>query len=753
MKHVSHRSIDGGNDARILLLCLSLVVCSAVSCGSRETSWTDSIRTDHPRLFFNAETWPAVKARALGEEREWYDDLVRRVDGYPDNPTTESTRDDFAYRKKADGTYETVRAPRPTEWGFEAAYTAFVYRVTGEARYLDKAKKMLQASAEAYHECFRKGMTVNWYSRSRVHWLAAYDWLYNDLTDGERAELMGSFLSHLDKLQPRPERPDIYRLNDSDHTTGFYGDRNLLWFAGLAAYGDGIDDDLAMDFLRKGYEYNTKLFEYRTWCAGDDGGLASASPNYAMGAYPWAQYNFLYTWRSATGEDVASDWPHLAYFPVWVMWNFLPGPTPREFGTGDTYHYDNTIRTNYLYTHMSQIMDFYGDSHPECAALADYIRSILPERHRRHNMSYGFYPFLLTNMKDIGPPDRPLDAALHARHFETLGQVFMRSGTGPDDTYSLFTIGSRVPSHKQHDENNFVIFKKGYLALDSGTRGRETGYQLRHYYSQTVAHNCMLINMPDEPFPDYWGMAYDGPEGEISCGGTFETIGGACAAFETNDHYTYTAGDATACYSPEKCELALRQYVFVYPDYFIICDRVTATDADHGKAWLLHTQNEPAVSGATFRANHEDGRLFSRTIFPKDAVLTKIGGPGKEFLACGKNWELAPEVAEMMKERYNGGLLGAWRIEVSPGSPRKEDVFLHLLHVGDRSLESMCVSEPIEGDGEVGVRFKAGNTMVEVRFATNGPPAGHIMQRADGAVLLDRDLTNVVQPQSGQTGQ
>ena len=167
----------------------------------------------------------------------------------------------------------------------------------------------------------------------------------------------------------------------------------------------------------------------------------------------------------------------------------------------------------------------------------------------------------------------------------------MRSGTGPDDTFSLFTIGSRVPSHKQHDENNFVIYKKGYLALDSGTRGRETGYQLRHYYSQTIAHNCILIHMPDEPFPGYWGMEYPGPEGKISAGGTYKTNDGNCVAFETNDVYSYVAGDATACYLPEKCGLALRQFVFIYPDYFVICDRVTSTDPSYKKEWLLHTLN------------------------------------------------------------------------------------------------------------------------------------------------------------------
>jgi heparin/heparan-sulfate lyase len=740
-----------GKEWRLVAPALCILIPAHV-CNAAGDSWMGSIRPDHPRLFFNRETWPAVKARALGEEHTGYDRLKERVDRYPDTPAPASAGDDFAYRKKEDGTYETVRLPRPTEWGIQAAQTAFVYLVTGEGKYLARAKKMLEASVRAYHECYEKGMTVNWYSTSRVHWIAAFDWLYNDLSPEERRSLMGSFLMYLENLQPRPDRPQIYRQNDSDHTTGFYGDRNLLWFAGLAAYRDGIDDERALRFLKLGYQYNRDLFAYRAECAGDDGGLATTATNYSMGAYPWSQFNFMYTWRSATGRDIAAEWPHLAYFPVWIRWNMLPGPAPREFGMGDTYHYDNILRTSLLYTHMTQIMDFYSKSQPGCAALASHVRELVPEKERRHNATFFFYPFLLTGLTNIPPLREPLDNALHARHFETLGQIFMRSGTGADDTYCLFAVGCRIPSHKQHDENNFIIYKKGYLALDSGTRAAETDTQLRHYYSQTVAHNCMLIHMPGEPFPGYWGMAYEGPEGQVSCGGTCRTNGGKCVAFETNDTYTYVAGDATPCYRPEKCALALRQMIFVMPNHFIICDRVTSTVAAYKKDWLLHTQNEPSVSGDTFRVDHEEGRLFCRTIYPPDATLAKVGGPGREFWTCGRNWEYAPDVVKMVRERYNGGILGNWRMEVSPGAPRKEDVFLHLIQVGDQSLSEMSPAELIEKNGMVGVRFRDGNRIVEARFARRGKAAGHITVISENKTVLNRDLSGKVQPQKGLEG-
>ncbi len=48
------------------VLLLALILIPAVSLGQELPAWTDTIRADHPRLFFNAETWPEVRARALG---------------------------------------------------------------------------------------------------------------------------------------------------------------------------------------------------------------------------------------------------------------------------------------------------------------------------------------------------------------------------------------------------------------------------------------------------------------------------------------------------------------------------------------------------------------------------------------------------------------------------------------------------------------------------------------------------------------
>jgi len=138
-----------------------------------------------------------------------------------------------------------------------------------------------------------------------------------------------------------------------------------------------------------------------------------------------------------------------------------------------------------------------------------------------------------------------------------------------------------------------------------------------------------------------------------------------------------------------------------------------------------------------------------RTMLPEDAVLTKIGGPGKQFWADGRNWPLpkgyrTPDTTE---------LLGQWRMEVSPGSAKTEDLFLHLIQVGDLSMSGMAPAELISENGRVGVSFRFGENENTVLFATEGAAAGHIRITAAGQTLVDKPLTELVAQQTGLTGQ
>ena len=67
-----------------LIVCWA--ACTLLCVAAEKPDWEGRIRRDHPRMFFNAETWPAVKARAEGPARAARDALIKRCDGYPADP-------------------------------------------------------------------------------------------------------------------------------------------------------------------------------------------------------------------------------------------------------------------------------------------------------------------------------------------------------------------------------------------------------------------------------------------------------------------------------------------------------------------------------------------------------------------------------------------------------------------------------------------------------------------------------------------
>jgi heparin/heparan-sulfate lyase len=380
-----------------ILTALALV---ALPVEGMQIDWSAAVRRDHPRLFFNRDTWPAVKARALGQEAETFSAMRARVAEL--DPAKLEIRD----------------------YGRDAAEAAFVFLVTREERHRTVAQALVEASLAFYRQCHAQKREVDWYSFSRINVLAAYDWLYNDLPPRVRAELGGGLLDSVQQEQPtKARKPHSPRENWLPPISGFYSTPSLLWYAGLATYRDGINDALAERFVEEGYKLFVQLLEHRSRASADDGGSASGALNYSLAAYPWAEFNFFHTFQSAVGRDIARDWPYMALLPAYIFWNWLPGG--REFGYGDAYHTTNEIRVNELNLHLSQIIQFYARSMPEYARFAKWMAARIPQE---RSATFPFARFLLTSMPDVAPAVNPEARMPLARRFENMGQTFFRSG-------------------------------------------------------------------------------------------------------------------------------------------------------------------------------------------------------------------------------------------------------------------------------------------------------------------------------------
>jgi hypothetical protein len=677
---------------------------------------TAKLRPDHPRIFLNGDTLDGIVAFARGPMSAHYDRVVEAAADYP-------------------------AAPDTADHGEAAMNTAFLYLATGEAAYLDKARALLRASVTFYEERLAANEAVDWYSTSRVSALAAWDWLYNDLDPAERDELLGRLLHVVRDVQP--EVNEVPGENSSDHRTGFYGVQNMLWYAGLAGYGEGVDDELARTFLLDGLEMHVQLYAYRKECAGDDGGPASATMGYSFGAYPWAEFNFMHSWASATGEDLAPTWTHLAAFPGYVFWNWLPGET--QFGYGDDGHTENALGFWSGRLHFAEITHFFRDVEPDMAAFSQWMGERSPEGGFSVS-TWGIHPLLLTRLADAPAPAEPPPMPL-ARHYENQGQILMRSGSGLEDTYAMFAAGGFITQHRHYDAGSFLIYRGGFLALDTGTRVNEddpaTMLHMTEYYARTIAHNAVLIFQPGEEFGQYWGWPMTGNDGGQDDLGSTSVV----LAFETGEAYAYAAADTTACYDESKAAEVVRQLVFLPPSHFVVFDRVTSTQPEYAKYWLLHFAGEPAqVDEGVWSADQGTGRLFCQTLLPEDAGFSVVGGAGSEFMVFGTTYPFSGYETEMTD------LMGRSRLEVSPGAPRTADVFLHLLETGDPGMADMSRGTLLDEGGMTGVGFTSGGKSYEVLFNVSGVVGGTIRVEEGGEVTLDQPLAESVQPQSGPSG-
>jgi hypothetical protein len=199
------------------------------------------------------------------------------------------------------------------------------------------------------------------------------------------------------------------------------------------------------------------------------------------------------------------------------------------------------------------------------------------------------------------------------------------------------------------------------------------------------------------------------------------------------------------------------------PNLLVVLDRVRAKDPAYRKAWLLHGVSQPRVEATTAGASvghggtgyrdaslvtFEDGegRLRVHSLLPRERELVVRGGPGFEFWTpgderggpwgSGQNWPLDPPeggplpsdpyLLKMWQTFWDGierlspsnrraVVPGAWRIEVSPAAASKEDVFLHVLEIGDRDSKPKARVAAIEGHALDGAAI-AGEAVV--LFAT-----------------------------------
>lgn len=693
------------------------------------------IRVGHPRLFITEETWPAVKQRALTAEKERFDQMKARVDALP---------------------VEGIGPDR--YWGKQAMDAAFVYRVTGDPAVLGKVRRILRVTVDVLPERRDHG---SYRVYEPLAWLAALDWVWNDLPAPEREALADAMLQHAWTLCAEDRTHDMGRTVPTLMRWPHYYWQCMYVYVGIALLdpaGDDIAQARVVTLLGIGLKQHQDRYAYLIRRAGDDSAWQT-NLDYDFGEVPIQQFAFLHAWRAAVGEEIPDEWVDVGISPDFALRMAI------DFGPGHYKHFNfaghsngawgfGRFHSDLLYDYLGQYIHFFGKSHPQQAGIAGYLRRrMVAAGAGPSGGQYPIFQFLLTGLDEAPAPVLPPGLPV-ARHFENVGLVLMSSGFGPEDTYALLSAGGGLDfTSSDWDATHFSIYKKGHLALDTGTR-----FAIDHspnYRHQTVAHNAVLIHMPGERFPN----SATGPVVANTGGQNRYPIHAKVLAFETDRIYAYTATDATPVYNEAKCAQMVRQFIYLPPDHFVVFDRVTAKQAEFAKSWLLHTANEPVVAGREFYADQNQGRLFCRTLYPLDAVLEKIGGPGKEFWADGRNWAIIHPLQEPNAgnwwKRFGQGhteppeAMGRWRVEVKPGAARTEDCFLHLIQASDQTVEKMVESQVREQGNQIQLAFTANARAYTLSLNKSGEIGGQIRVVEGRKVLVDRPLTAKVMPQSG----
>jgi hypothetical protein len=560
--------------------------------------------TRHPRLLMRPEEVAEFRKASLVAQKQRWDELIELAETYLKVPLIPEPPAYTTPEKYADEWRRNYRSA--IEATGIAATLAFCYRISGDPRYGEGARKWLlhiaawnpagTTSLKVNDEC---GMPIL-YSTSR-----AYDWAYDALSEPDREKM---------RAMIRIRGEEAYRkLHGAPHEQKAYDShQGRLWHflgeAAIAYYGEVPE-------AKKWLDYALTIFWGWYPAFGDaDGG-------WAQGFSYWIGYVNRSTWwidaLKAALEIDGSEKPfyrHVGDFPIYVAppggplsgfadYGEDPPRRPHKLGYWDlAMRYSGAIDSYFARLRGNPVWQWYSEAVGEndlFTTPTGFMRAVRAGR---------------SPLRATPPADWP-----KAKWFRGVGWVCLHTDLldGQKDVQVMMRASPLGNiSHSHADQNAFVVGAYGSpLLVNTGIRPWWGSPYFWQWYITTKAHNALEINGKGQPK-------------------TAEAKG-QVIAFQPHDSYDYVVGDASSAYEGD-VERYRRHLLFLKPDVVVVLDEVQGKAPVSLKAWL-HGR-------APFTIDQSTGHV---TLTFENASLTGyLLAPGGLELAQTDQYTLPPELGK-----------------------------------------------------------------------------------------------------------
>ena len=524
------------------------------------------LQEKHPRVFFTDAELNALRERTRATHKDiWAKVLsdVRAIKGGPPAPPAEKRR-------------------AQNDVAIAIAQAAFVYRMEGDKKYLNAAKKYMDAavSYDIWGYAYNKP-NVDLAAGHLLYGMAVgYDLLYNDLTPAERTKYRDALARHARLMY------DHYKLKPG-RTFPYSQNHVFIPIAGLgiAAYAlyDEVPDAPMWAALSRAI-YDRVLATYST------DGYYYEGFEYWVFSTPWI-IHYLDAQKHATGEDLF-DHPGLKQMYLYAAHILTPGgQTMFDFGdvfegpitrakTGEEYersHPGGRLHSNYNI--LFDLASRYQST--ETQGVAKWMESM------GHVNQEDWWSIAWLDAK---LPATPITKLSPYHYFPDHGVVFWRTDwtanatavafkCGPPEGHHTAEMLKKFPDwrlssgHAHPDANSFIIWANGqYLSGDSGYAG----------VPKTEHHNTLLV--------DGRGQGNEGKGHDPWDGVGYDQLNNIRIRDVQFDRgFLYVEGDAAAAYSPDlKITRYTRRMLLTSPKQLIVWDDIQS-EIPHKFTGLLHS--------------------------------------------------------------------------------------------------------------------------------------------------------------------